>query len=85
MLLGAPEFRIRCRLWVRGLLKKSLRSTTVGKWFQVYVWRDKPLLKEMLQRAADAQYDIMITVDTAVLGRRERDVRRGLIHLPKSD
>ena len=48
------------------------------KWFQVYVWRDKPVLKEMLERAAAADYEgIMITVDTAVLGRRERDVRRG--------
>ena len=38
------------------------------KWFQVYVWRDKPLLKEMLERAAAANYEgIMITVDTAVL------------------
>ena len=48
------------------------------KWFQVYVWRDKPLLKEMLERAARSGFEgIMITVDTAVLGRRERDVRRG--------
>ena len=48
------------------------------KWFQVYVWRDKPLLKEMLERAAASGFEgIMITVDTAVLGRRERDIRRG--------
>ena len=54
------------------------------KWFQVYVWRDKPLLKEMLERAAAAEYEgIMITVDTAVLGRRERDVRRGFSLPPK--
>ena len=34
----------------------------------------KLLLKEMLERAAAANYEgIMITVDTAVLGRRERD------------
>ena len=47
-------------------------------WFQVYVWRDRDLLQEMLQRAASAGYEaIVITVDTAVLGRRERDVRRG--------
>ena len=47
-------------------------------WFQVYVWRDKDLLEEMLARATEAQYStIVITVDTAVLGRRERDVRRG--------
>jgi L-lactate dehydrogenase (cytochrome) len=54
------------------------------KWFQVYVWRDKPLLKEMLERAAVSGFEgIMITVDTAVLGRRERDVRRGFSLPPK--
>ncbi len=48
------------------------------KWFQVYVWRDRGLTKEMLARAASAGYEaIAITVDTAMLGRRERDVRHG--------
>ncbi len=48
------------------------------KWFQVYVWRDRGLVKNMLSRAQENGYDtIMLTVDTAVLGRRERDVRRG--------
>ena len=38
----------------------------------------------MLERAARAKYEgIMITVDTAVLGRRERDVRRGFSLPPK--
>ena len=54
------------------------------KWFQVYVWRDRGLVKEMLQRAASSGYEaIMITVDTAVFGRRERDVRRGFELPPK--
>ncbi len=54
------------------------------KWFQVYVWRDRGLLKEMLERAAQSGYEaIMITVDTAVLGRRERDIRRGFTLPPK--
>lgn len=48
------------------------------RWFQVYVWRDRGLVAEMLERAAAADNStIVITVDTAVLGRRERDVRRG--------
>ena len=48
------------------------------KWFQVYVWRDRGLVKEMIGRAATAGYEaLVLTVDTAVLGRRERDVRRG--------
>jgi L-lactate dehydrogenase (cytochrome) len=54
------------------------------KWFQVYVWRDRGLVKDMLDRAAGSGYEaIMITVDTAVLGRRERDVRRGFTLPPK--
>lgn len=47
-------------------------------WFQVYVWRDRGLVEDMLERAAACGYEaIVLTVDTAVLGRRERDVRRG--------
>ena len=54
------------------------------KWFQVYAWRDRSMVRDMLQRAAAHGYDsIMLTVDTAVLGRRERDVRRGFTLPPK--
>jgi len=55
-----------------------------AKWFQVYVWRDRGLVREMVQRAADVGYEaLVLTVDTAVLGRRERDVRRGFTLPPK--
>jgi L-lactate dehydrogenase (cytochrome) len=48
------------------------------KWFQVYVWRDRGLVADMVQRAEAEGYEaLMVTVDTAVFGRRERDVRRG--------
>jgi L-lactate dehydrogenase (cytochrome) len=48
------------------------------RWLQVYVWRDRGLLKEMIARARDSGFStLLLTVDTAVLGRRERDVRRG--------
>jgi L-lactate dehydrogenase (cytochrome) len=54
------------------------------RWFQVYVWRDRGLVKEMIGRAAAAGYEaLVLTVDTAVLGRRERDVRRGFSLPPK--
>ena len=53
-------------------------------WFQVYVWRDRGLVKEMLERAAAAGYEaIAVTVDTARLGRRERDLRRGFTLPPQ--
>ena len=58
---------------------EEVRKVSGGRlWFQVYAWRDRGLVKEMIDRAAAARYEaIVLTADTAVLGRRERDVRRG--------
>ena len=54
------------------------------KWFQIYTWRDRPLVEELVARAKAAGYTtVWLTVDTAVLGRRERDVRRGFTLPPK--
>jgi L-lactate dehydrogenase (cytochrome) len=55
-----------------------------AKWFQVYTWKDRRLVREMVERAAAAGYEaIILTVDTAVLGRRERDARRGFSIPPR--
>ena len=64
---------------------EEVRSVSDGRlWFQVYAWRDRGMVKEMIDRAAAAHYEaLVLTVDTAVLGRRERDVRRGF-SLPPS-
>jgi L-lactate dehydrogenase (cytochrome) len=64
---------------------EEVRSVSGGRlWFQVYLWRDRGLVREMIARAAAARYEaLVLTVDTAVLGRRERDVRRGF-SLPPS-
>lgn len=58
---------------------EEVRAVSEGRlWFQVYAWRDRGLVKEMIDRAAQASYEaLVLTVDTAVFGRRERDVRRG--------
>src|SRR4051812_25553599 len=58
---------------------EEVRAVSRGRlWFQVYAWRDRGLVKEMIDRAAAADYEaLVLTVDTAVFGRRERDVRRG--------
>ena len=54
------------------------------KWFQVYAWRDRGLVKDMVERCREAGYEaLVLTVDTAMLGRRERDVRRGFAMPPK--
>jgi L-lactate dehydrogenase (cytochrome) len=58
---------------------EEVRGVSAGRlWFQVYAWRDRGLLKEMIERATAARFEaLVLTVDTPVLGRRERDVRRG--------
>ncbi|MGH9273898.1 MAG: alpha-hydroxy acid oxidase [Acidimicrobiales bacterium] len=64
---------------------EEVRAVSSGRlWFQVYVWRDRGLVKEMVARAEAAQYEaLVLTVDTVVHGRRERDVRRGFSLPPK--
>jgi L-lactate dehydrogenase (cytochrome) len=62
----------------------AVTGSGARNWFQVYVWRDRGLVKELLDRARAADYEaIVLTVDNAVLGRRERDVRRGFTLPPK--
>lgn len=54
-------------------------APSARKWFQLYLWRDRGLAADLVQRAEDAGYDtIMLTVDTPVGGARLRDVRNGL-------
>ena len=68
----------------RSIEEVAVASGPGRRWFQVYVWRDRGLVKDMIDRAAANGYDtLMLTVDTAVLGRRERDVRRGFSLPPK--
>jgi L-lactate dehydrogenase (cytochrome) len=66
---------------------EEVRAVSGGRlWFQVYAWRDRGLVKEMVERAAAARYEaLVLTVDTAVLGRRERDVRHGFSLPPALD
>jgi L-lactate dehydrogenase (cytochrome) len=49
-----------------------------GLWFQLYVLRDRGLTWSLLERAAAAGVAVLeVSVDTAVSGRRLRDVRNG--------
>ena len=48
-------------------------------WFQLYLWRDRAVAKDLVARAAAAGYDtLMLTVDTPVGGNRRRDMHNGL-------
>lgn len=49
-----------------------------ARWFQLYVWRDRGLTRDLVQRAQAAGYRaLFVTVDTPVPGMRERDARNG--------
>jgi 4-hydroxymandelate oxidase len=46
------------------------------KWFQLYVYKDREITRELVQRAEAAGAEaIVLTVDAPGLGTRERDVR----------
>lgn len=50
-----------------------------ARWFQLYVFQDRGLTRELLQEAAAAGFTaIVLTVDLPRLGRRERDLRTEL-------
>src|SRR2546427_1473701 len=55
---------------------EEVRRVSSGRlWFQVYAWRDRAIVKDMIDRAAAARYEaLVLTVDTAIFARRERDV-----------
>jgi 4-hydroxymandelate oxidase len=45
-------------------------------WFQLYVYKDREISRNLVERAEAAGYKaLVLTVDSPLLGRRERDVR----------
>lgn len=54
------------------------------KWFQVYVWKDRGLVREGLARAKAAGFSALaLTVDVPVAGNRERDPKNRFTIPPK--
>ena len=52
-------------------------------WFQTYIYKDRGLTHEMAARAQAAGYEaLIVTVDTQLLGNRERDIRNGFVIPP---
>ncbi|WP_206675449.1 alpha-hydroxy acid oxidase [Solimonas terrae] len=58
-------------------------ATSGPKMFQVYIFKDRELTKELLQRCRQAGYRALcLTVDTMIAGNRERDRRHGMTMPP---
>lgn len=54
----------------------AIAQPGLNRWFQIYVFADRGLTKELVERARDSGYTALVfTVDAPVLARRKRDVR----------
>lgn len=65
---------------------EDLRRVLPGSdlWFQLYVWKDRGVTRELVSRAWESGYRVIeVSVDTAVSGYRVRDVRNGLTIPPQ--
>jgi isopentenyl diphosphate isomerase/L-lactate dehydrogenase-like FMN-dependent dehydrogenase len=59
---------------------EEVAATDVQRWFQLYVFRDEGVTRELVARVADSGFTaLVLTADTPVLGRRERDLRNGFV------
>ncbi len=60
-------------------IEEAAAASTGPKWFQIYVWRDREIIKEFMARCRKNNYQALcLTVDLPVHGNREKDLRNGL-------
>jgi L-lactate dehydrogenase (cytochrome) len=60
-------------------IERVAEEATGPLWYQLYVWRDRGLCKELIARARAAGYRaLLVTADTTVRSKREREMRAGL-------
>ena len=61
-------------------VEEICRAAARPPWFQLYIHRDRGITRALVERAAAAGCGaLLLTVDTPVLGRRERDVRNAFL------
>lgn len=65
-------------------IEEAAEATSGPKMFQVYVFKDRGLNREFVQRCKDSGYHALaLTVDVPVAGNRERDIVTGMTIPPK--
>ncbi|MGI9228935.1 MAG: alpha-hydroxy acid oxidase [Gammaproteobacteria bacterium] len=65
-------------------IEEVAAETTGPKWFQIYVWRDRELLRDFIRRCKQNGYTgLCLTVDLPTAGQRERDLRNGFTVPPQ--
>ena len=64
---------------------EAVSTATNGRlWFQVYLWKSREVVKELVERAEKSGYEaLVLTIDVPVVGKRVRDVRNGMAIPPR--
>jgi isopentenyl diphosphate isomerase/L-lactate dehydrogenase-like FMN-dependent dehydrogenase len=71
---------VMCMSTMATATPEEVAETGVPGWFQLYVFRDEGVTRELVQRVAAAGFTaLVLTADTPFLGRRERDLRTGFV------
>jgi L-lactate dehydrogenase (cytochrome) len=59
-------------------IEEVAREAPGPTWFQLYMWRDRGLVRDLIERARAAGHlALVVTVDVPLAGARERDKRNG--------
>lgn len=60
-------------------IEEAAAASAGPKWFQIYVWRDREIIREFMARCRTNNYQALcLTVDLPVHGNREKDLRNEL-------
>jgi L-lactate dehydrogenase (cytochrome) len=64
---------------------EEISAVTTGRlWFQVYLWKSREVISELVKRAEKSRYEaLVLTVDVPVVGKRVRDIRNGMAIPPR--
>jgi 4-hydroxymandelate oxidase len=61
-----------------GMPELAAQAPDASRWFQLYVFKDRGITREMVAAAVEHGYEaLVLTVDLPVFGTRERDMRSG--------
>ncbi|MBH99061.1 MAG: alpha-hydroxy-acid oxidizing enzyme [Acidimicrobiaceae bacterium] len=64
---------------------EAISAVTTGRlWLQVYLWKSREVVGDLVKRAKAANYEaLVLTVDVPVVGKRVRDIRNGMAIPPR--
>ncbi len=64
---------------------EEISAVTTGRlWFQVYLWKSREVISDLVKRAEKSRYEaLVLTIDVPVVGKRARDMRNGMAIPPR--